>query len=126
MPTQPSAEPDFRVNPLADDPLKEGFNEKGVLVDYDSVECIAKKITDPETNRSRYFIKTNNGGPDAGHFYNPRSIYGVASPSSRGRAGMSSYIWRPVNVDAFDSYLRFLATQNPMHYREAERNSCQS
>lgn len=123
---QPDFQPDFRVNQLEDDAIREGFDEHGILLDYDAVECVAKKVTDRETQRSRYFIKAYYGGPESGHFYNPKSLYGPSSLHGRSRGGMSAFVWRPVNAETFDSYLRFLATKNPMHYREAERNSCQS
>lgn len=135
MPTRESAElkaelkadfktePSFKVDELYEEARREGFNINGQPVEYDSPECVAKRLTDLQTNRSRFFIKACNSGPDAGHFYNPKSMYGMKSTS---RGGLPAFVWVTVNLESFDNYMRFLATGNVTYFRESERHSCQN
>lgn len=133
MPTHDSAGPDsagpkgelpsFKVDELREDASREGFDCAGRPADYDGPECVAKRLTDRQTGRARFFVKACNSGPDAGHFYNHKSIYGVR-PAPRG--GLPAFVWVTVNAECFDNYMRFLATGNVTYFREAERHSCQS
>ncbi len=102
----------------------EGFDEKGHVVPPEAPECVARTLTDVTTGKTRHFVRVAKDGPEPGHFYNPRSIYGKPPrPDAVTRGGNARYAWRAVTETAFDAYQRFLCTGDTTHLRIAERNA---
>jgi hypothetical protein len=88
------------------------FGARGVVIDSDSKAALAKESHDPATGRRRYWVKAVKSGPDRGRLYNPQSP--TFSPRNE-------YEFREVKADAFDLFMRFLRTGNPLNVRGAER-----
>lgn len=123
MPTQPNAEPEFQLgDALVSQTERTGFDAKGSDIDPDSTECVAKSSKDVETGNTRFWIKTHKTGINAGHYFNPQSMYTKPSLSGRGQSGLDAYAWVPARKEAFESYVQFLITGNIVCLRKAERS----
>ncbi len=100
-----------------------GFAWGGEECEPTSKACLAKVSYDPETRRTRHFLKRATVGPEAGRLFNPQSA--TFDPSLLGKVteylGRGGYEWRPAHEEAFVLYLKFLKGGNPVDVRCAER-----
>jgi hypothetical protein len=88
------------------------YGARGVTLAADSKAALAKMSEDPATGRRRFWVKAVKSGVDRGRFYNPQS------PTFSAR---NEYEFREVKAEAFDLFVRFLQTGNPLNIRGAER-----
>jgi hypothetical protein len=116
---------DFKIRkdePLLADSavLTAGYGEGGVGIDPGSDDCMAKEAFSKEPGKSRYFIRTSSAGSRAGSFFDVEA----QEPGDKRRresTGERRYEFRRVSKAAFDYYLHYLKTTNPVYLRLAER-----
>lgn len=81
----------------------EGYGRRGVPVDPESEECLAKAAP------RRWWVRRMRTGPSAGRLYDPLD-------PQRGEHELM-----PASQESFDSYVAYLRTGNPTHLRVSER-----
>ncbi len=89
-----------------------GFAMGGRQVSPDVRECVAKVATDPATKNKSYWLKRATNGMNAGKLYNPNW------PINDDRA---EYKFVKAPEDAFNLYVKFIETLNPLFLLQAER-----
>jgi len=102
------AEPDVVQGAVTVD----GFALGGKRVEPDAANCLAKRAKDCATSIERYWLKRATTGNNAGKLYNPNW------PIHDSKA---EYAFVKATKEAFDSYVRFLETDNPLFLHQAER-----
>lgn len=100
-----------------------GYGPGGKVLPVTAVECLARKSFDPATGVYRFWLKRATAGPEQGTLYNPHSPMFEKASTQRvySHLGRGQYEFFKVSQEAFDSYLMFLKTGNPIHLRQAER-----
>lgn len=88
----------------------------GGEVPADDPNAQAKAVRDATTGLTKYFVKKATQGVNANQMYNPTGLLFNAAAVARDR-----YEWKPVSQAAYDHYIRFLTTKNPLFLKHAER-----
>lgn len=100
----------------------EYYLEYGKVSEVDSNEAYAKKQL--IKGRTTYFIKRATAGPECPHLLNPWGIHfqkGVDNVKWERLLGKHRFEYSVVPEEAFNLYIRFLATGNTLYYRQSER-----
>lgn len=99
------------------------FGLDGHKSDTDFPGSIAKLSVDSENKSEKHFVKFATTGRDAGHMFDPHSpnFDKTKLEAFYEQFGRSHYEFRKVSKAAFDAYMRFLESGNPLHLRHAER-----
>lgn len=97
--------------------------EKDSEVEVDNKTTMTVKKKEAVEPGETYFVKRCTTGMDAGHLFNPNSIWnkGGETKAFDTRSGRSVYRYEKVTKTCFDLYLRFLFSKNPAYLRNAER-----
>jgi hypothetical protein len=77
----------------------------------DISKAVAKK------NNGRFYVRKDSSGM----FYNPDGIFTTEVDSFNKRYGKDVYEFRGVTESAYNMYIKFLLTKNPLYLRKAER-----
>jgi hypothetical protein len=97
-----------------ENPANTGYTASAETCPLDSKAAVAKQIG------SKRYAKRATRGIEAGCLYNPDSAMGDHARFHSDR-GQDQYEFVEVTTEAFDAYLRFLRSKNPVHLRHAER-----
>jgi hypothetical protein len=85
---------------------------------YKEEKSLAKKITNLDTNSSKYYIKVGMYGRP----YNPIGMYSEGqSAKFLTKAGKPQYTFKEVNEKTFSFYINFLTTKNTAWLSNTER-----
>lgn len=116
MPNQSFEQPEAKLE-------VKGLAWKAKPIDPKDEQCVAKTSHDAATDRSRFWIKFCTAGAEMGRMYNPLSPMFIPASQNRYHAhlGKSQYEFKEVKKEAFEAYVRFMETENPIHLRHAER-----
>jgi hypothetical protein len=110
-------------NALVDGPTAaSGFSLEGEVA-ADDPGCLAKRVYDPATGNTRYWLKRATRGSESGMLFNPHSPSFDARNQQKvhNYLGRNQYEFRPATQAAFESFLRFLSTGNNRYLIQAER-----
>lgn len=98
-----------------------GYDTTGDIIEPDDNRCVARKITNPATGKSRFFVRYVIAGRRSGHMFDKDKDDVELLKSNRPRQGQSPYQFKEVLRQAFDYYMEFLSTGNNAFVRRAER-----
>ena len=88
----------------------------------DNANALAKEVTGKST---RYYCKFNTSGVEAGHLFNPWSMYSDPAVKQINTinklTGKFAQEYKEISKEVFDMYLRYLDSQSDVYYRQAER-----
>lgn len=120
----------FRINDQKKtSPKKEEYytvlGEQDFFKDKTKIPCVftedkalAKKVTNTDTNASKYYIKIGMYGRP----YNPIGLYSEGqSAKFLTKAGKPQYTFKEVNEKTFSFYINFLTTKNTAWLSNTER-----
>lgn len=98
-----------------------GYDAAGSELAAGEPACVAKSSFNPDTKRTRFWVKAATYGRESGSFFNPceHSLGGRGNS----RTSRPEFDWRTVTPAAFDMYIKFLRSGNPAHLRQAEREN---
>src|SRR5688572_9627076 len=92
---------------------------------YGGKETKEDKEAFAKSDGASFYIKHVRIGLDSGHLVNPWSIWftNEYKSSKLAHRGIAALEYRKVSKSVFDLYIKYLSTQNPAYYRNAERNN---